>query len=391
MGKVVKFTGSRLLGEELRRMRGGRSLKDVTQLAQSRLAVHGFRGVSTGTLSDIENGKSLPNVESIFALSVLYQIPPSRLLHFLLEESLLSQVELPGDLDQTREKLASALQSCRWTEALALAVSGLRSAVAPQQALSWRVNRALALEGLGMRSDAVAELMDCLDTPALDAMRRHLIHRELARIHAIGGRLEMAEVHARTAGRLLPATAPGLLHARALQTEAQLILARFDRGALLDETELARASSLLREARQLLPPDPTRDHAVITLLEACVLIQGGKQKEARASLTGILKSARAVGDGTTVMAALIKLAEVDAAQGRASAARASLQEAEALAVSDKIVDELFIILFRLSELAEAEEARGHYLRRCEKIYPLVQRRCREIEEFERRGSGECRS
>jgi len=58
------------LGTELRRLRGGRSLRDITKAT----------GINYGTLSRIENDRiDLPTRETLAALSEVYQVPLSTL------------------------------------------------------------------------------------------------------------------------------------------------------------------------------------------------------------------------------------------------------------------------------------------------------------------------
>ena len=81
-----RLTGSKLLGEELRRLRGGRSLEEISRL--SRTPPHGDRvePIAYSTLSMIERGVTMPSAQSLLTLAVLYHLPVQRLLDLVALE-----------------------------------------------------------------------------------------------------------------------------------------------------------------------------------------------------------------------------------------------------------------------------------------------------------------
>ena len=88
MGKVVKYTGSKLLGEELRRLRGARGLEDIVEMSKQSPLTSRIHFVSAPSLSQIERGITMPSTEVLYTLSVLYNVSPTRLLHHIVEERL---------------------------------------------------------------------------------------------------------------------------------------------------------------------------------------------------------------------------------------------------------------------------------------------------------------
>ena len=80
--------GYRLLGTELRRLRGHRSLRQIEELSHSAPFNARVEPLSASTLHKIESGERKPRMETLLTLSALYQIPPARLLTLMQIEGL---------------------------------------------------------------------------------------------------------------------------------------------------------------------------------------------------------------------------------------------------------------------------------------------------------------
>ncbi len=371
MGSPLKLSGSRLLGEELKRLRGDRSLSTVVELGQLRLSGSGFRGVSRATLSDIENGRVLPSVESLFSLSVLYQIPASRLLHVLLEENVLEQTQLPTDSSELRTEFSAAVTACEWPRALALAVHGCRTAVDAEEAIRWRLNRATAMQRLGMREDAIAELQRCLGSPTLPKGERYRVHRDLAQLNVMSSNAAMAEIHINECLRTIPADCPAAIKASVLLGKVQLHVLRDATGWPADAEAQREARLAIHEARQLLDSKVDSQLAVAAdQYRAMLDILAGSVAEARLALLGVLTRCRATGyvygEATTLR--LLAKCEQDSAPARA---REHLRTAADLSIDRGFIDEAFGALVQLAELAESTEQTVHYLRKAERLYPFM--------------------
>ena len=101
MGKKIKFTGSKLLGAELRRLRGDRSLAQVSALSRSEPLRQRINPISAPALSQIETGVSFPSLDTLHSLATLYQTPMQQLLDFVVQERVLENETLvvPDDHD----------------------------------------------------------------------------------------------------------------------------------------------------------------------------------------------------------------------------------------------------------------------------------------------------
>lgn len=385
MGKVVKFSGSRLLGEELRRLRGGRTLDDVVELGKAKLLEFGFKSVAKTTLSEIENGRALPNIESVFALSILYQVPTSKFLHILLEENLIEGREVAQPKEDLARLYADALQSRRSTEALALAISAQRQATGGWDQIKWRLNRALAIEGLGMRGDAINELQACLEAPDVPQSQRFRIHRELARMHAEACQFLLADMHLRESVSLASDGASPLDRCRLLQSRIRLRLSRKECGLDPAVVDVDQLDALVSEAMSISEGVTAADRIVLCLYRAAIAHYRGDDRAARRGYKAALMDARAEQLSERQVDALRSLARLDVAY-EPEVARKHLREAAEIAVDGSHVDLAFYTFFELFDLAENSDQAAYYLRKCRRLYPLVQSTHPIVKRFEALGA-----
>lgn len=383
MGKVVRFTGSKLLGSELRQLRGGRTLDDVVELSRTKLRTQGFRAIGKGTLSDIENGRALPNIESVFALSALYQIPATRFLNLLLEENSASQVPPPESDQALHDAFVAAMNEQRWSDALALAHHGIARHATGWPRLQWRLNRAVVIGALGMRVDAINDLTACLESEDLPEREAFKVHRELSRMHVAVGQLKLADWHLSEAQRLLPRDTAPLLRAQLLESRIALALTRSRWGHEVAAYTLEDVESWIREARLLAAESPS-------LLMTLRLHQGhaeavkGKKRLAVEIARSVAADAAAQGLPLRETQALI---EWSVFEGSGATARKALQRAFARATDAGLVEQAFVACVRLASIAESEDQRAHHLRKATKLYPLVESALPAAREYERLRAG----
>ena len=355
----------------MRRLRAGRSISSVVELGQLKMNGCGFRGVSRATLSDIENGRVLPSVESLFSLAVLYQVPASRLLHCLLEENVVESVDLPAEVQEIRESFTAAVAVRDWPRALALAVHGCKVAATPDEAIRWRLNRSTAMERLGMRDDAISDMQACLASPDLPKGEKFKVHRELARQHGSAGNLTMAEMHLTECLRVMPAVCDAQIRAAVLLEQVRLVTLRRAWG-VTETDNIAEARERLATARRLLgEPPPQPDRHLMDHLRAQLHEIDGDSRKARVGYGSVLADARVSGLRYWQVAALTSLAVLLRGEDAAEA-RGLLAEASDIAVDAGYLDEAFSASFDLLELAESVEQRRHYYRKCQRLYPFLQ-------------------
>ena len=149
MRNTRKFRGSKRLGAEVRYLRGDRSLARIEQLSRSPAFQDLVTPITASTLSQIENGASLPSLDTLATLSLVYQVPIQRFLDMVLEERLVEDIDgVPSSLDELKSEFKERLTKGLWAEALALAGEGERRAETPQDTVHWRANRATCMERL---------------------------------------------------------------------------------------------------------------------------------------------------------------------------------------------------------------------------------------------------
>ena len=126
MGKKSKFTGSKLLGAELRRLRGDRSLAQISALSRSEPLSERINPISAPALSQIETGVSFPSLDTLHSLATLYQTPMQQLLDFVVQERVLESTDfaLPESHEEVKAAFREAFEGGRWRQAMAHAVRG---------------------------------------------------------------------------------------------------------------------------------------------------------------------------------------------------------------------------------------------------------------------------
>ena len=108
MGKKSKFTGSKLLGAELRRLRGDRSLAQISALSRSEPLSERINPISAPALSQIETGVSFPSLDTLHSLATLYQTPMQQLLDFVVQERVLESTDFA--LPESHEEVKAAFR-----------------------------------------------------------------------------------------------------------------------------------------------------------------------------------------------------------------------------------------------------------------------------------------
>lgn len=384
MGKVVKYTGSKLLGEELRRLRGARGLEDIVAMSKQSPLTSRIHPVSAPSLSQIERGITMPSTEVLYTLSVLYKVSPARLLHLVVEERLAKAHDLPETRDETRYKLYAELTAGRWYEALALAIHGGRLAKSESDRVLWQANHAYALRYLGMRTDAAMMLLECASSPRLAPEHRYIAHLYAADVLAESGFVETALPHAERALAVLPADASPAMLARALRTRVHIVI-------LVHDFELGRDEDALREALrdanrvlELEPDAPPSTRLLIEHYQAKLTQHLGNTLVAARDYAILARRAVELACPLAEMFAELSLGILRRKAGQFVEARRHLERAENRAVELEQFDQAFESYFELYLVAKSltDGRASHCLKRCLRYWPLVQARTPKVLEFE---------
>lgn len=387
MGKVVRFTGSKLLGSELRQLRGGRTLDDVVELSRTKLRTQGFRAIGKGTLSDIENGRALPNIESVFALSALYQIPATRFLNLLLEENSASQVPPPESDQGLHDAFVAAMNEQRWSDALALAHHGIARHATGWPRLQWRLNRAVVIGALGMRVDAINDLTACLESEDLPEREAFKVHRELTRMHVAVGQLKLADWHLSEAQRLLPRDTAPLLRAQLLESRIALALTRRTRELKHSLVPLDEVEAWIREARLLLNEGDRTQSLMLDVYQARVHAMRGDVRKAAALLRTTARAAEESDRPAVQTHALFRWGQA-LLDADVEAGCKLLVKAGELASTRGLPEQAFTAFLLLAQRAGSEEQREHFRRKCQRLQPMIDESSPAAREFQAMGRRE---
>lgn len=384
MGKYGKETGSRLLGEELRKLRGPRTLKYIAQLSRSKAFAPFCTPVSAPTLSQIENGIGMPTVATLYTLGLIYRVSLTTLQGYLIEERVTKGVAAPSSLEEASAKYGDALRAGHWYDALTLAIQAERMAPTTASRHVWQGNRAIAMQRLGMRDQATWILMNVAESAEITPLQRFHVLRNLADCLASGGLYVEARERCAQALAAAPAELPPEQRARVLLTWARYYILHFEHGCGAGEDDLVAALDRLGEARQAVPRSDTRFHLLCDLHEALVENFQGCDEQAAHRLEEVARQAEASGNDRLVLSATLNLGAIRRQQGKVSTALPLLEEASTMAVALGQGDEIFEAQFELYQLHEALGARKEArkcLLACRRHFPLVTFRTPNVERF----------
>lgn len=384
MGKVVKFTGSRLLGAELARLRGDRSMDQIAAISRSRPFAERCRSVSAPSLCQIESGQTLPNLDTLYTLSCIYHVPMQHLLDLLVEERLASRALLPEGLDATRERSVGAYASGEWHDAIALALHGERVASTEEERVRWRAYRATCMARVGMQREALFLLLDCAHSPHAPRERLSHVHALLAETLATCGYLAPAADSARLALVHLAADAPAVERMTLLATRAGLLVSCHEAGLERSDAVLVEALDLLDRARPLAAGGDPRQRLTLDVLAAVAHGRLGRATAALASLAVVRAEAAKLRHVSLEVLAMSQQGEMLKLQGRRDEARARYEEAERLAIDAALHEQVFECAFELMTMAHGRDDAAHarHRRRCQRYFPLVHARTPRVLAFE---------
>jgi transcriptional regulator with XRE-family HTH domain len=386
MGKKVKFTGSKLLGQELRRLRGDRSLDQVAEMTRTGPLAERVGPVAAPTLSQIETGTSFPSVATLHSLATLYQTSVQRLLDVVVQERLVQETEpTPDDHDAVRGLFREAFEAGKWRQALGLAVRGEALASTPGERVSWRANRAICLQHFGLRHDAIQVLLDCTSDPEAPRDRLYQLYRALAEALASAGQVGPAAAIASRAVELAPSDLPPHWRWQLLSTRARLVLLDNTDRTEPDRAAVARALQDIETARELAPADQPQARLLLGVQQAIARKIMGDVEMAAGELSALLADAHQRGQALAEVAAGLALGRLHREFGDLEAAERVLTSAERVAVEEGFVEDAFEAYFELHLVSKAKGDNRfvYFLRRCRRYYPLVQVKAPHVLAYEK--------
>lgn len=392
MSKIEKGTGSRLLGAELRRLRGARSLQEIAELSRSPALTGRVLPVTPSALSQYESGLSAPGVEALHALSLLYRVSPQRFYDLIASEREGRSLRLPDTSDDTLVAYNTALRESRWQVAVALALQGETLAETPTERVVWRARRGSCLAYTGRNDEAILVLTESLNSPHLGQHRRFQVLRNLADVHAIAGYMHSAVDCARQAMLLCPPDVSDSTRAAVIAGLVSALLAKQNVQDEADQGEVSEALRLIAEARMLrLDGDPHWD-LFLDLNHALTLQFQGNPLMAARQFASVARRAAAAREERLRMVSLLNLGMLRHQQGRVDQAERHLLRALTGALQLGQVNETFEIYVELMAIARetGSSQYAHYFERCRHYYPLVKARTPNMVRFEEMERGVAR-
>jgi len=384
--KKTEYSGSKILGTELRRLRGGRTLEDIEALCKAPPLAGKIQPVSSSSLWDIEHGRQMPKLSTLFALSLVYRVSMNQLMGYVMEEQLLSNVPASeaGD-DDVVAAFGRMLALGAWHEALSLAIRAERRATVESEQVKWRGNRATCLANLGLHDEAVSILTRCLESPAASRRQEYMILHNLADMYASDGNLRIAELLLREAHETLPEDA----------TPVEVMGLESLRAALIVDVQELKRDPNERAVREALRLAQRAEKAnadadlTVTLRLQCLRARAqnllGNALLASKELESAIARAKDLGfPGVEARASLI-LAKMRVAAKNAAAAETLLLRAASLADACQLNDVLFSAAFELFCLLRNDRPGSAvtWLRRCRELAPLLPGNCPTVQAFER--------
>lgn len=385
MGKNSSSSGSRFLGAELRRLRGSRTLAEITQLARAHPMSEGAPRLSPSSLWEIETGQTMPSLASACHLAIVYQVSPLRLFNALLNERVEDDAQALAGAADLEAAVRDALDGGRIKEALAGALRGEQGASSAAERWQWIMYRALAMNRMGMRQDAMALLLECTEAPDFPRARAWEVHRYLSGIAAGAGFIQLAADQMKRALDTAPQQAQPLTRAYLLLSHVRLIVMAHEYGLSNDPRALREAVRQIEEARTHASGASEALRLSLELFDAALQELLGNRLLAATRYKSLAEAASKVGCGEVEVHAWLSLGTLQRRQGKRLEARQALRQAEKLALAAGYKQACFDIYFELLQVTPATEPahRETYLEKAREFASSVEGRTPNIVAFER--------
>ena len=384
-----RLTGSKLLGEELRRLRGSRSLEDIARLSKTPPHADRVEPIAYSTLSMIERGLTMPSAQSLLTLAVLYRVPAQTLLDLVaLERYHARKPGIERDAARLERQVHEDLRAGRHAQAYPRALRLIElSADDAEKLAGARLLAALALWKMGWLVQASSALREIVDDLEAGCEQRVWACQNLVEVERQCGRLASARAYARDGLELaeaLGAARPrGTFHGTLANLERDLSEREGEAAARQRRLD----SALRHHARCRELAGGAGDDFLFAndlLNEAVTRAMLGESERANELLTEGLSRAEEGGYGRLVAFGRLERGKHWLQQGRASEARRELRAAERLAAAAEAGDLAFLSWYYLLRCAlELGEDGAEAWQRCRGLASLQEGRLPELDELAR--------
>lgn len=378
-------SGSTLLGQFMRQLRGSRSLQSIEDLSKSPPLEGRIRPVDVSTLSKIETGKQYPSLQTLLSLEALYEVPIQR---FLDQVKLERYIEYRPESDSYDDALQEGYRTVALGEFQKAYAAFLRAEELAPEAEKRAVatnNKAGTLWKMGMLQEAVNEYCGLLADLALPPHLQVKALSNLAEVHRAKGNLFEARLHAEEGLRL--AEELGLRRSEAM-LHASLANVLDD----LHERTVDAPDRILREAlrhhekstaifEELEAPS---DVAINRVNVGSIYCRLGNFIVGLKHLRDGLAECERYGNRRNIAHAMKELGRAYYLTGNHQKAKDHLFDCERLSERQGYVDLLFVCYFYLREIELAAGGGGtHEYKRLLKLRPLQEGSFLELQQFDR--------
>jgi tetratricopeptide (TPR) repeat protein len=376
--------GSKTLAAELRRLRGDRTLGDVSALSRESPLGRLFRPLAQSTLCVIEGGETTPSVDTLSTLASIYRVPLTTLAVLASGDAAAATDAIPAGATDLAERHDALAGAGRWHAARSVAARALGEDPDGPAHIDWLARRARAAREARLWEDATWTLLALLEESSLPAARRveHLL--DLAVTFDDAGLPLAGLARAREARLALTDEVPAPLAARAHRTLARLVVACVDDGSPRDEHAAHEGLRSVRLARSLVRPGPAAREALeLDLLETRLRDALGNHLLAAGEYLRLARAARTAGWVEPAAMALLALGRLRRSQGRPAEASAHFEDAYRQCIDAHAHDAALDASVELLGMSSTGAGRGLLLKRCQRIQPLASRGGRAHRELRR--------
>jgi tetratricopeptide (TPR) repeat protein len=379
-------TGSPLLGAELRRLRGIRTLEEIATLSKAPPLAGSVPPLSSSALCEIEFGRQMPRLTTLYTLSMVYRVSMNQLMGYIVEENLAKAAVEIGEAtgEDPSAAFARLLSVGEWHRALPLALHCERNATTEQARIAWRGNRATCLARVGLHTEAVTLLTSCLESRAISRRQEFAILQMLGDIQKFAGNFKTADTHLKEALERVPdEAAPGEI-ANLEAIRAELIVRVQDDAGDVSERAVREAIKLSERAEKGRADDPS---AVLRIraTRAWAFRLLGNRTLALRDLEAILREAVERRYSAMEVRASLDIARLRQEAGHLPEARALLERGKSIAEAAQQFDLVFeasLALFLLLRAGQPGTAVTHF-RRCRELLALLPSNSPMVQEFGR--------
>ncbi len=378
-------SGSKLLGEFVRRLRGSRSLQAIEDLSKSPPLLGRIRPVDVSTLSKIETGKQFPSLTTLLSLEQLYEVPIQRFLDHVKLERYWDLRPSAGDYDAAMANGTKAGEQGDFPKSFAaflLAESLSRSD--EERAVATNCKAGM-LWKMGMLQEAVNEFSDLLGDLSLSVALQVRALTNLASVYHSRGNLFEARLHAQEGLRM--AEELGIVRSQAFlhRIMGTILDDLQERSARPDDRHLRDALRHYEKSSRLFEEiDLPAEMALNKVNAGSIYCRLGNFIVGLKSLRDGLAESEKLGNRRCVAYALKELGRAYFLTRNYQKAKDNLFDCERISERQGYLDLLYICYYYLREIEFANGGRGmHETKRLLRLRALQEGTFYELQQFEK--------